>query len=292
MPFARLALTSSMWVSWSSCWVMWMSTTLVDIGDLEHRLTLIRDEPVVHGDLVYIFEDLVVIDESSIRDHSDVGDAYLGAVIHVRTLDGTTVGTVEPGMLGSMRRDPHARRWIVCPNGRGPDRDLRWNLSRGLMQTMSAGTLDDVDRIRVTIYDLPASHAVWLGWSIMLIGMAPCWSSVDSMRNRPSHSNRRSRRPATPIRELSIMEEGTIVHVDYDLWNAETEDLIETRREAIAEEHGMDTTNRTFQPMVAIVGHGALIEGFEDALLEAEPDKDYSITIEPDKAYGEKDRMR
>ena len=85
------------------------------------------------------------------------------------------------------------------------------------------------------------------------------------------------------------MEEGTIVHVDYDLWNAETEDLIETTREAIAEEHGMDTTNRTFQPMVAIVGHGALIEGFEDALLEAEPDKDYSITIEPDKAYGEKD---
>ena len=42
--------------------------------------------------------------------------------------------------------------------------------ARGLMQTMS-GTLDDVDRIRVTIYDLPASHAVWLGWGIMLIGM-------------------------------------------------------------------------------------------------------------------------
>lgn len=149
-----------------------MSTTLVDRGDLEHRLTLIRDEPIVHGDLVYIFEDLVVIDESSIRDHSDVGDAYLGAVIHVRTLDGTTVGTVEPGMLrfdatGSARSEvDRLPQWsgdlIVIFDG---------TQARGLMQTMSAGTLDDVDRIRVTIYDLPASHAVWLGWSIMLIGM-------------------------------------------------------------------------------------------------------------------------
>ena len=33
------------------------------------------------------------------------------------------------------------------------------------------------------------------------------------------------------------MEEGTIVHVDYDLYNADSGDLIETTREEVAKEH-------------------------------------------------------
>ena len=35
------------------------------------------------------------------------------------------------------------------------------------------------------------------------------------------------------------MEEGTIVHVEYDLYNAESGDLIETTREDVAKEHDM-----------------------------------------------------
>ena len=35
----------------------------------------------------------------------------------------------------------------------------------------------------------------------------------------------------------STMEEGTIVHVDYELYNGESGDLIETTREAVAKEH-------------------------------------------------------
>jgi len=33
------------------------------------------------------------------------------------------------------------------------------------------------------------------------------------------------------------MESGSIVHIDYDLYNADTEDLIETTRQHVAEEH-------------------------------------------------------
>jgi hypothetical protein len=33
------------------------------------------------------------------------------------------------------------------------------------------------------------------------------------------------------------MEEGDIIHVDYDLYNGETGDLIETTKEATAKEH-------------------------------------------------------
>ena len=48
------------------------------------------------------------------------------------------------------------------------------------------------------------------------------------------------------------MEEGDIIHVDYDLYNGETGDLIETTREATAQEHEMHDENRTYQPLSLI----------------------------------------
>ncbi|MDP6869916.1 MAG: FKBP-type peptidyl-prolyl cis-trans isomerase [Candidatus Poseidoniaceae archaeon] len=85
------------------------------------------------------------------------------------------------------------------------------------------------------------------------------------------------------------MEEGTIVHVEYDLYNAESGDLIETTREDVAKEHEMHQEGRKYTPMVCVVGSGNLISGFEDSLLEAKADKDISLEIAPADAYGEKD---
>ena len=85
------------------------------------------------------------------------------------------------------------------------------------------------------------------------------------------------------------MEEGTIVHVEYDLYNAESGDLIETTREDVAKEHDMHQEGRNYTPLVCVVGAGNLISGFEDSLLEAEADKDISLEIAHADAYGEKD---
>ena len=85
------------------------------------------------------------------------------------------------------------------------------------------------------------------------------------------------------------MEEGTIVHVDYDLYNADSGDLIETTREEVAKEKEIHQEGRTYTPLVCVVGAGNLISGFEDSLLEAEADKDISVEIAPADAYGEKD---
>ena len=65
------------------------------------------------------------------------------------------------------------------------------------------------------------------------------------------------------------MEDGAIIHVDYDLFSGETGDLIETTSEAIAKEHEMHQEGRNYTPMVCVVGTGNLIPGFEAALLEA-----------------------
>ena len=85
------------------------------------------------------------------------------------------------------------------------------------------------------------------------------------------------------------MDNGTIVHVDYDLFNAETEKLIETTREDVAKEHDVHDESRTYSPMVTVVGDGRLIPGFEAHLAEAEAETDYTLDIEATEAYGERD---
>ena len=85
------------------------------------------------------------------------------------------------------------------------------------------------------------------------------------------------------------MEEGTIVHIDYDLYNADSGDLIETTREDVAKENDMHQEGRNYTPLVCVVGSGQLIAGFEESLLSAKADKDISLEIAPVDAYGEKD---
>ncbi|DAC59499.1 MAG TPA: peptidylprolyl isomerase [Candidatus Poseidoniaceae archaeon] len=85
------------------------------------------------------------------------------------------------------------------------------------------------------------------------------------------------------------MEDGAIIHVDYDLFSGETGDLIETTREAIAKEHEMHQEGRTYTPMVCVVGNGNLIPGFEAALKEAKVGNEVDVEIAPADGYGEKD---
>ena len=85
------------------------------------------------------------------------------------------------------------------------------------------------------------------------------------------------------------MEDGAIIHVDYDLYSGETGDLIETTREDIAKEHEMHQEGRNYSPMVCVVGTGNLIAGFEAALRDAKVGKEVEVEIAPADAYGEKD---
>ena len=45
------------------------------------------------------------------------------------------------------------------------------------------------------------------------------------------------------------MKKGTIVHIDYDLYNADTESLLETTREEVAKEHDMHQEGRKYTPL-------------------------------------------
>ncbi len=85
------------------------------------------------------------------------------------------------------------------------------------------------------------------------------------------------------------MDAGAIIHIDYDLYNADTEDLIETTREAVAKEADSHDSSHTYEPLITVVGDGRLIEGFEEHLAQASPEIDYEFDIPATKAYGERD---
>ena len=163
------------------------TTTLVNREDASHRVSLVQNEIIIHGDYGYQFLEIILEDEGL-----EVGDGYVGIRIAVYDLDGTVaknqIAIVEPGMLrfdstGTARSEVDAlSRWhgdiVFIFDG---------SQASGLMQQANADGLDSVEMVRVTIYDLPNSHLVWLGWSLMLIGMAHI--AIISKRKNSALSN-------------------------------------------------------------------------------------------------------
>ncbi|MCP2504946.1 MAG: hypothetical protein NLN65_06605, partial [Candidatus Poseidoniaceae archaeon] len=93
---------------------------------------------------------------------------------------GEKIGTVEPGML---RFDIKTDSGFVLQSKSRSEIDTltHWSgdlvfifdgsQANGLMQQTAQNGSDSIQLVRVTVYDLPASHMVWLGWSMMLLGM-------------------------------------------------------------------------------------------------------------------------
>mgnify|MGYP001158387670 CR=1 FL=1 len=155
------------------------TTVLVDRGDASHRVTMVKDEAVIHGSYGYEFTGLRMT-----SDDLEVGDGYVGIQIDVYALEGNNlgekIGTVEPGML---RFDTTTDTGFVVQSRSRSEVDTlsRWNgdivfifdgsQANGLMQQTALDGPESIELVRVTVYDLPASHLVWLGWVTMLIGM-------------------------------------------------------------------------------------------------------------------------
>lgn len=146
------------------------STTLVDRGSATHRITLIEDEPVIHGDLAYTLGEIVLLSEDSeeFQDRFSVGDGYVGVEVIVHQVEDGKITDeltrLEPGVL---RFGSTARSEVSIHSGLHGDLILILDTTQAtsLMQNQ-----DNVVKVRITAFDLPASHLVWIGWVLMMIG--------------------------------------------------------------------------------------------------------------------------
>ncbi|MEC9173849.1 MAG: hypothetical protein VX804_02130, partial [Candidatus Thermoplasmatota archaeon] len=103
-----------------------------------------------------------------------VADGFFGIQINVYDTNGEFISSVEPGVLrfdsadGAIRPRSEVDRLVDWKG----DTILILDLSQmnQIMTHAMMGELDDVDRVRLTVYDLPGSHLVWIGWIMIMIG--------------------------------------------------------------------------------------------------------------------------
>ena len=154
-----------------------MTTTLVDRSDPSHLVTLVKDEPVRHGDYDYVLIETIAIDNQDDDFRFDVGDAYLGIVVEMRK-DGEVVDTLEPGIL---RFGASGRSEVDRHVGMFGDTILILDgfQVQDLMPSLFLNQTGDIDRIRVTVHELQGSHLVWGGWLITILAAGLAFSSSE-----------------------------------------------------------------------------------------------------------------
>ena len=148
------------------------TTVLVDRGDASHRISLVKDEIIPHEGLGLEFIGLELNNQDL-----EVGDGFIGVRIAVYEMNGNDVGELIGEVIpGTLRFDDQGvpRSEVATLTRLTGDVVFIFDGSQAgaLMSSAGADGLDSIELVRVTVYNLPHSHLVWVGWCAMMAGMA------------------------------------------------------------------------------------------------------------------------
>lgn len=85
------------------------------------------------------------------------------------------------------------------------------------------------------------------------------------------------------------LKDGDFVLLDYTLRVKETDQVIDTTREEVAKEVGIYRADKTYEPMLVVIGAGWVPRGLEERLKEMEVGEEKVIELPPEEAYGPRD---
>ena len=132
---------------------------------------LVQGDTVTHEGMQLTFTEWEIMnpDDSEFTSRFSVGDGYLGAVIEIRDVDGNLLDIVNPGMLRFDASNSFPRSEVDRYSSLSGDTIFIFDWSQtqalGNASDIMTSPLDsDLDRVRLTVYHLPGSHLVWLGW--------------------------------------------------------------------------------------------------------------------------------
>ena len=159
------------------------TTTLVQRGDSSHVVVLPHDTPIEHRGYWYTFTELTSTQPGDDDWESNVGDGLIEVTIEVSgTQNGPILTTLSPGMLrfdeGGIPARSETDTWHRLQGDLIVIFDVNQAQELGIVSWMQTG--EDVDSIRLTVYDLTGSHLVWFGWSLLLIGTGLNWIMIPS----------------------------------------------------------------------------------------------------------------
>ena len=87
--------------------------------------------------------------------------------------------------------------------------------------------------------------------------------------------------------EQGGFEEGDFVELSYTAYTVDSEELVDTTDESVAEDEGVDTEEQDFSPRTIVIGEGHIFEAVEDDLKGKDVGDEGNVVVE--QAFGEYD---
>ena len=84
------------------------------------------------------------------------------------------------------------------------------------------------------------------------------------------------------------MKKKSVILVEFTGKELSSGKMFDTTNEKIAKENNLYKENALFQPVPVIVGNKDVLQGMDEALLEMEAGEEKTITLKPEKAFGER----
>ncbi len=85
------------------------------------------------------------------------------------------------------------------------------------------------------------------------------------------------------------MKKDEIIYLDYEAWIIENDELFDTTKKDLAKKNDIYNEKTTYKPIPIIVGSGNVVKGLDENLLKASVGKKYTIELEPNDGFGERD---
>ncbi|HWQ47350.1 MAG TPA: peptidylprolyl isomerase [Methanosarcina sp.] len=87
------------------------------------------------------------------------------------------------------------------------------------------------------------------------------------------------------------VKSGDTVKVDYT-GKLENGTVFDTSKEDVAKQAGIYVDGREYAPLTFVVGSGQVIQGFDEGVIGMKVGEEKTLTIPPEKAYGEYEKAR
>ncbi|MFB6126992.1 MAG: peptidylprolyl isomerase, partial [Halolamina sp.] len=89
--------------------------------------------------------------------------------------------------------------------------------------------------------------------------------------------------------ESSGIQDGDFVELHYTVRTTSDGEVVDTTRQDVAEEHGLDHEGHEFDSRTVVVGAGHVFPGVDEALIGSEADDEGEVEVPAAEAFGEYD---
>lgn len=85
-----------------------------------------------------------------------------------------------------------------------------------------------------------------------------------------------------------MIKEKDFIEIEYTGKLKEDNTVFDTTNKEIAKQNNLLSENEEYSPIIVCIGQGQIIKGLEKALVGKEANKQYTIEVKPEEAYGKK----